>query len=180
MSVVALLKELEQRKIRLWVEKGKLRFNAPKGAMTAEIKEKIKTQKARLIEILGSTRSSSEPGDATLHPIPRDGDLILSFAQQRLWLIDRLEPGNPAYNIPYAIRMQGPFDTALFGRALDKMIARHESLRTTFHEKDDQPIQLIGPPVSLDVPQIDLRPLPQAEREAGDPKTRRSGGTPPF
>ena len=67
-------------------------------------------------------------------PVPRNGDLVLSFAQQRLWFFDQLEPGLSAYNIPAAVRLKGPLNLAALERSLNEIVKRHESLRTTFGE----------------------------------------------
>ena len=98
-------------------------------------------------------------------PVPRDGDLALSFAQQRLWFFDQLEPGLPAYNIPAAIRLKGPLDLAALERSLNEIVERHESLRTTFGKVAGQPTQVIAPALTIKLPVIDLRALPAIERE---------------
>jgi amino acid adenylation domain-containing protein len=104
-------------------------------------------------------------------PVPRDareGDLPLSFGQQRLWFLDRLEPGNAAYNIPSAVRLAGEVSADLLGRIFAEVVRRHEVLRTTFRLRDGKPVQVIasphppGPPLPL----IDLSHLPEPEREA--------------
>ena len=94
-------------------------------------------------------------GVATLPPIvpvPRDGHLPLSFQQQRLWFLDRLEPGSAAYNLPAALRIRGPIDRRALRRALDLLVARHEALRTTLAEHDGWPAQVIHPPSSIFLP----------------------------
>ncbi len=83
--------------------------------------------------------------------------LALSFAQERLWLLDQLQPGNVAYNIPIAVRLRGPLDPRRFARCLDAVAARHESLRTTFHAVDGRPFQRITPALALGLPVVDLR-----------------------
>jgi amino acid adenylation domain-containing protein len=98
-------------------------------------------------------------------PAPRSGDLALSFAQQRLWFFDRLKPGNPAYNIPAAVRLRGPFNLAALEQSLNEIVKRHESLRTTFGDVDGRPTQLIASTVTIKLPVIDLRTLPPGERE---------------
>ncbi|MBI5650956.1 MAG: hypothetical protein HZC40_11015 [Chloroflexi bacterium] len=80
--------------------------------------------------------------------IPRRANtdaLPLSFAQQRLWFIDQLEPHSPLYNIPAAVRLTGALDAAAFARALNEIARRHEILRTTFARVNDQPAQIIAP-----------------------------------
>ena len=94
----------------------------------------------------------------------------LSFAQERLWLIEQLEPGNYAYNIPDAIRLVGSLDVEAFHRALNEIVRRHEVLRTTFAIVDERPVQVIAPSLILPLPVIDLRHLPESERE---PEARR-------
>ena len=78
-------------------------------------------------------------------PIGRTGPLPLSFAQERLWFLDRLEPGSAVYNIPVALRLGGALDAAALERALGEIVRRHEALRTTFAEVDGAPVQVIAP-----------------------------------
>src|SRR5215207_82440 len=89
-----------------------------------------------------------------------------SFAQQRLWFLDQLEPGTAAYNIPAAVRLHGALDVAAFGRALTEIVRRHEALRTTFAVRDGQPVQLIHPAGPLELPVTDLGHLGAELREA--------------
>ncbi|TCO55606.1 non-ribosomal peptide synthetase [Actinocrispum wychmicini] len=75
-----------------------------------------------------------------------------SFAQRRLWFLDRLEPGSSAYNVPVAVRLHGDLDVAALRRALTALVARHEALRTTFREVDGEPMQVIGEPTDVPLP----------------------------
>ncbi|HYH44642.1 MAG TPA: amino acid adenylation domain-containing protein, partial [Thermoanaerobaculia bacterium] len=105
------------------------------------------------------------PG-APAAPIP------LSFAQERLWFLDQLEPGKPVYNIPLALRLTGPLDAAALARTFAEIAARHDVLRTRFPEASGRPVQEIDPvdpALGLDLPRVDLSALPAAarEREAG-------------
>src|SRR5262249_16601971 len=102
-------------------------------------------------------------------PIPRktnDGSAGLSFAQEGLWFLDQMEPGNAAYNIPMAFRLVGPLDVVLLERALNEVIRRHQILRTTFPLRGEQPIQLIAPSLTVALPIVDLQTLPKTLREA--------------
>ncbi|HVH13856.1 MAG TPA: condensation domain-containing protein, partial [Longimicrobium sp.] len=101
-----------------------------------------------------------------LVPIARDGDAPLSFAQQRLWFIDQLQPGSAAYNIPVALRMRGALDVAVLERSLSEIVRRHEALRTTFAAAGGEPVQVIHPAAPVVIPIQDLRHLPQDAREA--------------
>ncbi|MFP2913397.1 condensation domain-containing protein, partial [Pyxidicoccus sp. 3LFB2] len=101
-----------------------------------------------------------------VRPVPRTGALPLSFAQQRLWLIDQLQPGSPAYNIPTALRVAGALDVTALESSLRALIERHESLRTTFAVQDGEPVQVIHPAADFSLPVVDLSALPTDEREA--------------
>ncbi|HVR99572.1 MAG TPA: amino acid adenylation domain-containing protein, partial [Thermoanaerobaculia bacterium] len=101
-------------------------------------------------------------------PVPRDvpgGELPLSFAQQRLWLLDQLEPGSPAYNIPTAVRLTGELPAGRLGWIFAEVARRHEALRTTFASRDGQAVQVIassGP----ELPVVDLSGLAAREELA--------------
>jgi acyl carrier protein len=100
-------------------------------------------------------------------PTERDGSpLPLSFAQERLWFIDRLEPGSTVYNIPVARRLGGALHVAALERALGEIVRRHEALRTVFQEMGGSPAQVIAPFGGFALPVEDLSALGEADREA--------------
>jgi amino acid adenylation domain-containing protein len=88
-----------------------------------------------------------------------------SYSQQRLWFIDQLEPDNSAYNISDAITFTGAFDHAALERAINEIVRRHESLRTTFTSSDGQPVQVVSPPRPRALAVVDLSHLPDEERQ---------------
>ena len=90
-------------------------------------------------------------GAEPLGPVPRSGRVPLSFAQQRLWFLDRLVPGNPFYNLPAPVRLTGPLDLTALGAAFTALVARHEVLRTTFADDGGQPWQVIRQPEPVPV-----------------------------
>ena len=96
----------------------------------------------------------------------RDGELPLSFAQQRLWFIDQLAPGRTVYNIPLSVRLSGELNVMALEQTLNEIIKRHEALRTSFAVVDQQPVQVIAPEVNLTLTVEDLTGLPETEREA--------------
>ncbi|GCF08361.1 amino acid adenylation domain-containing protein [Dictyobacter arantiisoli] len=98
-------------------------------------------------------------------PISREQLLPLSFAQQRLWFLDQLEPGNTAYTIPITVEFEGQLNLKAFKTALTQLIERHEGLRTTFQEREGQPYQVIALPENADITFIDLRTLAPERRE---------------
>jgi amino acid adenylation domain-containing protein len=112
---------------------------------------------------------ADQPGTTALPAVPRvprDGRLEPSFAQRRLWFLDQLEPGTPAYNIPVALELRGRLDEAALRAALGEAVRRHEALRTTFRAVAGEPEQVIAPPAPPVLPAIDLRSLSAARGEA--------------
>ncbi len=105
--------------------------------------------------------------------VPREGPLPLSFAQQRLWVVDRLDPGGAAYNMAGALRLRGRLDAAALRASLDALVERHEALRTTFPERDGAPVQVVHPPAPVQLPVVDLRALPPG---AGEREAKRLAG----
>jgi amino acid adenylation domain-containing protein len=98
--------------------------------------------------------------------LPRVGTLPLSFAEERLWFFDQLEPGSPVYNISAALHLKGPLDVTALHQSLNTIVQRHETLRTTFEALDGKPQRIIAPTLSLALPVVDLTMLPESERKA--------------
>ncbi|HEX8458762.1 MAG TPA: amino acid adenylation domain-containing protein, partial [Pyrinomonadaceae bacterium] len=104
-------------------------------------------------------RTGDEAGDAV-------NELPLSYAQQRLWFLDQLESGSAAYNIPAAVRLTGALDVSALERAMGEVVWRHEVLRTTFHLRDGEPVQVIHKAQPLALRVTDISHLATEEREA--------------
>ena len=108
-------------------------------------------------------------GDQQLAPpvvrVSRDEPLPLSFAQQRLWFIDQLQPGSPAYNIPMAVRLSGRLNLEVTERTFAEVVRRHEALRTRFVAQDGQPVQVVQEAGAFAIPITDLSDVPEGERE---------------
>jgi amino acid adenylation domain-containing protein len=98
-------------------------------------------------------------------PVEREGELPLSFAQQRLWFIQQLEPESGAYNIPTAVRLTGALNLAALRQSLIEIARRHEALRTRFVSREGQPVQVIDELVKTELPLYDLSGLSPEERE---------------
>ncbi|MBD2063918.1 non-ribosomal peptide synthetase [Funiculus sociatus GB2-A5] len=88
-----------------------------------------------------------------------------SFAQQRLWFLDQLIPGNAIYNVPTVIRLTGSLNLAALEQTFSEIVRRHEALRTTFKVLDGQPVQVIAPNLSIPLSVVDLREFPECDRE---------------
>ncbi len=118
---------------------------------------------ASLAASLAEERAATEEGIA---PLPRDGRAFpLSFAQERLWLLDRLEPGVATYHMAGSTRLAGRLDAAALRRALGEIVRRHEALRTTFPEREGRPVQAIQGWTAPETPLLDLTALPAGRRE---------------
>jgi amino acid adenylation domain-containing protein len=104
-------------------------------------------------------RSGQQSRFSPILPVPRDTDLPLSFAQERLWGIHQLDPQSPVYNSTLYQYLNGPFDIEMFERALNEIVSRHEVLRTTFPNVEGSPKQIISPPAPIIIRRLDFESL---------------------
>ncbi|HEX8321936.1 amino acid adenylation domain-containing protein, partial [Longimicrobium sp.] len=128
-------------------------------------------------ELAGRVEEMRRAGLPVLPPVvptERTGPLPLSFAQERLWFLDHLEPGSTTYTIPAAWRLGGALDEAALERALGEVVRRHEALRTVFAEVDGSPVQVIAPFGGFALPVEDLSGMDEAalRRRAGEEARR--------
>ncbi|HEX7242864.1 MAG TPA: amino acid adenylation domain-containing protein, partial [Longimicrobiaceae bacterium] len=117
---------------------------------------------ARRVDALRRAGAALAP---PIERVPREGALPASFAQQRLWFMDRLDPGSAAYNMPFALRLRGALDVAALRAGLDALVERHEPLRTTLAERDGEPVQVVGPASRAALPVVELGRLGAEARE---------------
>ncbi|MFL6199847.1 MAG: amino acid adenylation domain-containing protein [Thermoanaerobaculia bacterium] len=121
---------------------------------------------AALAAAVEASLSSGASPAPPIVPVSRDRDLPLSFAQERLWFLDRLMPGIAAYHIPLAVALRGDLVPEAMAAAIGGLVARHEALRTHFGEG----VQIVDPPGYLPepwtLPRVDLSALPEAARTA--------------
>ena len=141
MNAVSLINQLASRDIQLWLEDGQLRFSAPEGAMTESLIAQLRQHKADIIAFL----EQSGRQQALIRPVDHSGSLPVSFAQQRLWFLQQLEPGNTAYHIHASLRIEGPLNIEHLQAACRQIIERHAVLRTTYHQQGGQVKQGIQP-----------------------------------
>ncbi|HEX6371118.1 MAG TPA: amino acid adenylation domain-containing protein [Longimicrobium sp.] len=121
---------------------------------------------AELARAVEELRRAELPQLPPVVPVDRTRPLPLSFAQERLWFLDRLEPGSPLYNVPAALRLSGELHAAALERALGEIVRRHEALRTTFAEADGAPVQVVAPFAGFELQTEDLSALDGDERTA--------------
>ncbi|MFI5798223.1 amino acid adenylation domain-containing protein [Streptomyces sp. NPDC051677] len=120
---------------------------------------------AACVDALREPDAAAVPVPPPLTAVARTGPLPASCAQERLWFMDQLNPGDPLYNVPAFDRIHGPLDAPALSRALDALVARHEVLRTVLTAPEGIPQQEIRPPAPVPFPLIDLTGLPEPARE---------------
>lgn len=165
MTTLDFLQHLRSLGINVQVAGEQLQCKAPKGVLTPALRAELAERKAEILAFLQNVRHTSLP-PLPPSPLPRDRDIPLSFGQERLWFLDQLEPNNPCYNVPTAIRLKGHLRVSALTRSLCTLIQRHEALRTVFTTNEDYPVQVIAPPTQFDLPLVDLQALPADERES--------------
>ncbi|MFF3741132.1 amino acid adenylation domain-containing protein [Streptomyces sp. NPDC002566] len=173
MSVTDLMARLRTLDIRLWTEDGRLRYSAPDGALTPELRAELRAARDELVALLGA-----RPAQTPVTRRPAAGPAPLSAAQRRLWLLDRMDPGNAAYGMHAAVRLRGGLDVDVLRRCVREITDRHEVLRTTFHDVEGRPEQRVADSLEIPLELRDLRRLPRQERaeevaRAGAEEARR-------
>ncbi|WP_414516568.1 amino acid adenylation domain-containing protein [Nostoc sp. PCC 9305] len=159
MNIYKFLSHLRSLDVKLFLDGEKLRCKAPKGVLTPELQAQIAERKAEILAFLHQDTVS------VIKPVSRAENLPLSFAQARLWFLDKLQPDSGFYNIPIAWRFSGQLNVVALQSSLNEIIRRHEALRTNFVTQEERPVQVIAATLSLQLEIVDLLHLPQTERE---------------
>ena len=121
-------------------------------------------QRALLTQRLGG-KGVAAPGLGSIPRRATSGPAPLSFAQQRLWFLQRLEPASAAYNMPLSLRLRGPLDVGTLQRTLQFLVGRHEVLRTRIAEVEEGPRQIVAQHLHLPLPVTGVEHIPASERE---------------
>jgi hypothetical protein len=111
-------------------------------------------------EVQSDSRLTAIPRRSTISPTPA------SFAQERLWFLHQFDSSSPYYNEPGSVWLKGTLDVAALEQSLNEIVRRHETLRTTFEMVEGQLLQVIAPSLTLTLPVVDLRELPEARQQA--------------
>jgi thioesterase domain-containing protein/acyl carrier protein len=165
-NIDRLILELSQRKVKLWLEGDRLRYKAPKDALTPELLAQVKEHKADIITFLQEATHSKSNQLPPIIKIDRNSNLPLSFAQQRLWFLHQFEPESSSNNMPVVVKLTGLLNIEVLKRSISEVVRRHEVLRTRFPALKGQPQLIIALAKPINLPLIDLRNLPQQERDA--------------
>ena len=166
MTTVEFLTHLRGMNVRVRRSNGHLRLSAPDGVLTPELRAELARRKAEIMAFLQKAQNVANFPTPLIPSVSQEGNLPLSFAQQRMWFLDQLTPGNPFYNIPNVVRMSGQLDVTALAQGLGEVIRRHQVLRTTFPALDGRPVQVIIPALRQSLPIVDLCTLPECQREA--------------
>lgn len=164
-NIEQLLTELCAKDVKVWAENGQLRVSAPKGVLTPALRSELAARKAELLAALGQTNGHAPPSRDILRPAARPGQLPLSFNQQRLWVMEQINPSS-AYNQFGALCFEGELNIPALTQSLTEIVRRHEILRTVFPEQDGGPVQAIQPPHRIQLPVLDLTELAGPALEA--------------
>lgn len=128
---------------------------------------------------LHPAQSSHDGASRPIQALPRTGEMPLSFAQERLWFLEHLEPGSPLYNMGTAFRLRGHLDVGALERSVAEIVRRHEVLRSTFATQGGRPVQAFGDVPVPSVAKVDLSDGDERGREARlHAELRRSAATP--
>lgn len=147
-----LLVRLRARGIDLRVEQGELRFRAPKGAFTPDLRAEAK---ARAEELIAHLTAATRPRQARM-----------SMAQERIWFLYRLEGPSSTYSITPVFRLTGPLSQPALRAAFNALAERHETLRMRFAEVDGVGVQIVDPPGEVPIEVVSLAHIPSADRLA--------------
>lgn len=164
MQTRQLLERLRQLEIVLWLEDDRLRCSAPSGALTAALRAEIVEHKAEIMKLLKKDMRHAAVAQPPFSSAPRDRPLPLSFAQQRLWFLNELDPESRVYYAQHAFSLKGPLRKEVVHRCWSELIRRHESLRATFQLEQGTPVQIVQAPFSPPLPVIDLGTLSHEEQ----------------
>ncbi|MCP4659279.1 MAG: amino acid adenylation domain-containing protein, partial [bacterium] len=125
--------------------------------------ETVAEMAARIAEV---EPAQAPQGGFAVVPVAREARMPVSFSQEREWFLEQLEPSNPAYKIANPLRLAGPLDYAVLEAAVNEVVRRHETLRSTFPAVDGQPFQVIAEELAVQLPVVDLTALEPAHLEA--------------
>jgi amino acid adenylation domain-containing protein len=169
-TTAVFLADLYQQDVKLWLDAGegdrpRLRCSAPEAVLTEALSAELQQRKPEIVALLQRAQAMQTP-TVGIPRASREGTLPLSFAQQRLWFLEQLQPGTAVYHIPAAVRLTGALNIPVLVQALNAIVQRHEVLRTNFLATSGTPSLHIAPNRSITLPMVDLRSLNPLEQDA--------------
>ena len=176
--LLPLMKQLRRAKVRLWIDGDQLRYQAPQGALTPLLLAELRNRKSDILEFLRRAEATTEV--SPLKPVPRDGDLQMSLAQHRLWVLDQIHGPSPAYNISLALHLNGTLDVSALQRSFEAILRRHESLRTALCIEGDAARLAIAADCQLPWRVVDVHHFAPDQRLAEVHRQAREEALQPF
>ncbi len=155
MTTKQYVRDLRKRGVRLRIDGDDLRISAPDEALTTDLEASLRARKSEILDYLQRGAASSQDPPA-LEPSGEPAPPPLSFAQERMWFLDQVEPGSTAYNRPYAYRVRGRLDEEALRWSLRRILQRHAALRTRFRTRDEEPVQEVVDEADVALRTLDL------------------------
>src|SRR5580765_189328 len=177
MNITSILTDLRQRNIVVRVKGNDLSVVAGKGVLSPETRAILVNHKQAIVSYL---RRLEQKEVNEIQVVDRRAHVPLSSGQQRLWFLAQLGPASSAYVIPAAVRIYGPLQRSLLKRVLNKIVDRHEVLRTVFKTEDGEPRQVILNKMAVPLPFIDLKHDSPADQETKLAECIRNEMSKPF
>ncbi|NMF63752.1 non-ribosomal peptide synthetase, partial [Brasilonema octagenarum] len=179
-STLEFIRHLTNLSIELEVDGERLRCHAPEGALTPTLRQEIAGRKTEIVLFLQQAKQVKAAHQLSIQPVPRDVELPLSFAQQRLWFLHQLSPDSRSYNMLLILRLEGSLNIVALEQSLGELVCRHEILRTNFPTVDGKPVQRIAPFTALTLPVYDLQGLSVQEQSDRIRQMANSQASDPF
>ncbi|MBQ4814052.1 amino acid adenylation domain-containing protein [Pseudoalteromonas luteoviolacea] len=165
-NVIGIIDSALEQGVLLYLDDDKLKFKAKSGALSEELRAQIKAHKDEIIVQLQAMANSHNETIAPIPIVDRNGAIPLSFSQQRLWFIDQMEKSSAHFNLTNVLRLEGQLDQRAFMTAIDRILQRHEVLRTRFVMAGDDVYQHICETYESPVKDVDLSALTPANQQA--------------
>ncbi|HXV82417.1 MAG TPA: amino acid adenylation domain-containing protein, partial [Candidatus Binatia bacterium] len=166
--------------VRLSADGERLRVSAPKGKLPTDVRAQIAERKAEILALLRRRSSSNHIAAPPIRPCARGAPAPLSFAQERLWFLEQLEPESAVYNICRASRLVGNLSSPALEASLNEIVSRHETLRTAFRLIDGTPVQVVQRAEGISIDFTDLRSVPKSEGDANIRRQIEAAALHPF
>ncbi len=180
MHITDFYSKLRKLDIHLWLDGEKLRFNAPEGVFTQEIKDEILQRKADIIKFLKTSGNMNDTDNKKIQAVQDKKDVPLSYSQQRLWLVGQMDVDNYAYNIPAAVKLEGSLNIKALEAGIDEIVQRHNILCTTLQQSNGKVIQTVNSEMKIPLVIIDLSSEENDEKRKHTEEQMREEAVTPF
>ena len=176
-GIEELLSRLRRNDVAVSVRGDRLAVDAPKGAVTAELRSQLAARKEEILEFL---RRAGAAAAEQITTVPSDEPAPLSFAQQRMWFLDQLQGGTAAFNSPVHLRFSGSLNLDALEKSIAEILKRHEVLRTNFPVRNGTPVSVVRPVDTSNLELIDCSSMEEGEKERLIEDRLQADATTPF